>query len=160
MSKFSRWCARGALGAIFLTASLAYAQPLTPDPHNAPGSRPATPPAASPAATPTAAVPSAAGDNNLGMALLAAQVSAAGTVIMGAGATGASQLSSFVGNYEVDFNRDVSKCYYSASSYATGYVATTLEPRSGNTNGVFLIMQSLTGAATNVPFYLTVFCAK
>ncbi len=157
MSKFTRWCACGALvGAIFAPATFGYAQTLKLDPHNTPGPKPP----ASASAPAAAAVPSTAGDNNLGMAILGAQVSATGLVNLGAGATGASQLSGFTGNYEVDFNRDVSKCFYSASAFNSGFVATALEPRSGNVNGVFLIMQSLSGTPTNSPFYLTVYCAK
>ncbi|HMN72987.1 MAG TPA: hypothetical protein PKA55_14080 [Rhodoblastus sp.] len=160
MNKFSRCCARGALGGALFTASLAYAQTQLLAPHNVPGPRPATPPAVSPAATPPAAVPSAAGDNNLGTATLAARVNPDGTLNTGAGATGASKIAGLTGTYEVIFNRDVSKCFYSASSFLSGYVATALEPRAGNANGVYLEMQSLTGTAVDTPFYLTVFCAK
>lgn len=160
MSKFSRLCALGALGVISLTASLAHAQAQTLDPRNVPGPRQATPLAASPAAPAAAAAPSATGDNNLGMALLGAQVSATGAVNVGVGATGASQISSAPGNYEVDFNRDVSKCLYSATPFSYGYIATTVQPRSGNANGVFLIMQTPSGTAANASFYLTVYCAK
>ncbi|HMN71704.1 MAG TPA: hypothetical protein PKA55_07525 [Rhodoblastus sp.] len=159
MSKLSRWRALGALGALLAT-TLAYAQTPTPDPRNRPAPGPATPSAASPAAMPTAAASSAAGDNNLGMAILAAQVSAAATINFGAGATGASKVAGRTGTYEVDFNRDVSQCFYSVSVFNGEVVATGVEPRSGNANGVFLLTETLSGGATDAPFYLTVFCAK
>jgi hypothetical protein len=127
--------------ACLLTATAAMAQNLnTP----APG-RTAVPPAP---------------DGTLGMALLGAHVSSDGTTLINsAGATGGVHIST--GTYEVDFNRDVSGCFYSAVSFSS-LVPVVVEPRSGNANGVFLEFVTLDGAhtLTDSQFYLTVFCAR
>lgn len=91
----------------------------------------------------------------LGMAMLGARVAAAGTLTTGAGATGASHLSA--GTYEVDFDRDVSACFYSAAGF-TNLIPIDVEPRSGNANGVFIVFQNVSGTMTDSQFYLTVFC--
>jgi hypothetical protein len=138
-------CSLGAaLGvALFATAALAQA----PGDKPAPGNTPA--PGAAPAVVPP--------DGGLGVALLGASVNSAGTLLFGAGATGAIHLST--GSYEVDFNRDVSKCFYSAASF-NSTVPLFVEPRSGNINGVFLDFETLTGTLTDSQFYLTVYCAN
>jgi len=96
-------------------------------------------------------------DGTLGMALLGAQVSAAGSVNFGAGTTGGIHLNT--GVYEVDFNRDVSGCYYAANSFSNA-IAMFVEPRAGNVNGVFLEMIDNSNTATDSTFYLTVFCSR
>jgi len=124
--------------ACLLTATGAVAQNLnTP----APG-RTAVPPAP---------------DGTLGMALLGARIGGDASIISSAGATGAAQLST--GTYEVDFNRDVSGCFYSASSFEST-VPVLVQPRASNANGVFLELKSLDGIPTDSQFYLTVFCAR
>ena len=99
----------------------------------------------------------AAPDGNIGPTLLGAQVSSTATINFGAGATGALKIGT--GTYEVQFERDVTQCIYTASAFA-GNVATTVEPRSGNPNGVFLVIKNLTGTNTDDTFYLSVFCPK
>lgn len=101
-------------------------------------------------------------DGTLGMAILSAVVANDGTVVRGAGVTGASSLST--GDYEVDFNRDVSACTYPASIGDTGAgVARGLidvATRAGNPSGVFVQTFDLTGAAANEPFQVLIFCTK
>jgi hypothetical protein len=46
--------------------------------------------------------------------LLAARITGAAAIVAASGATGALKLGT--GTYEVQFNRDVSLCYYSAST--------------------------------------------
>jgi hypothetical protein len=92
------------------------------------------------------------------MALLSAQVLSDGTLVQGAGVTGATWLAT--GAYEVNFNRDVSHCFYSAVSYVNSYPI-YVEPRSGDLNGVFIEFSDRTGTSNlDSRFYLTVFCAK
>lgn len=92
---------------------------------------------------------------------LAAFVSANRTLALGSGATGV--LTFGAGQYEVQFNRDVSLCFYSANSFdAAPKVVQQLQPRAGNANGVFLTLKTTDGANTLVSgsFYLTVFCPR
>lgn len=69
------------------------------------------------------------------------------------------------GSYEVDFNRDVSRCAYSATlgqptagflGPATGFVG--VEPRYGVPDGVFVQTSDSTAMGANESFYLEVFC--
>jgi hypothetical protein len=100
----------------------------------------------------------AAADQTLGMALMGAYVDSNGALLSGAGATGASRTFD-PGQYEVDFNRDVFGCFYSAGGREFSAVAINLQ-RGGNPNGVQLVMVDSTGAPVNAAFYLIVFCAK
>lgn len=84
------------------------------------------------------------------MALLAAFVDKDGTVGNGAGVTGAVNL--LTGQYEVDFNRDVSNCLYSANGFAHTIIL-DLEPKSGNPDGVFLGEVDTSGTFVDDPFY-------
>jgi hypothetical protein len=84
-----------------------------------------------------------------------AQVNSSGTLIQGSRVTGTSHLST--GEYEVDFDRDVSRCAYNATPYS-GVVTTLVEPRSGNADGVFVEFINLASNATDAVFYLTVTC--
>ena len=93
--------------------------------------------------------------------LLAALVSSNATLTRGSGATNALSLGT--GLYEVGFNRDVTQCYYSANSFdPSSRVVHQLQPRSGNPNGVFLLLRTTDGTNTlaNGSFYLTVFCPR
>lgn len=94
-----------------------------------------------------------------GMALLGGSIFFDGTVTSGAGVTGASRLA--LGAYEVDFNRDVSGCFYSAAPINDAVLA-ALEPRGGVANGVFVSFQRFDGSqvAKDSGFYVTVFCAR
>ena len=99
----------------------------------------------------------AAPDGNIGPTQLGAQVSSTATINFGAGATGALKIST--GTYEVQFERNVVQCIYSASAFNAN-VVTTVEPRSGNPNGVFLVVRNSAFAVTDDTFYLSVFCPK
>lgn len=92
--------------------------------------------------------------------LLAAQVNSAGTILAGSGATAALKLGT--GTYEVQFNRNVSQCFYSASAWDVNKVAHAVEPRSGNPSAVFLMTGSFTvpTSAVDSQFYVTVFCPR
>lgn len=92
--------------------------------------------------------------------LLAARITGAAAIVAASGATGALKLGT--GTYEVQFNRDVSLCYYSASTFSPNQVAHAVEPRSGNANAVFLEIGNFLTPTQLVdgPFYLTVFCPR
>jgi hypothetical protein len=108
---------------------------------------------------PRPAAPAPAADGTLGMALMGAFVQSDGTLLRGAGATGAAHVSA--GTYVVDFVRDASGCYYSATSDGNGFTISAA-PQAGNVNGVFLEFTRADGSGTLIDseFYLTVFCAK
>lgn len=137
-----------AIGAGLAAVQPALAQRL--DPANTPAKGRAT--------TPPKMVPNASGDGGLGLSILAADVGADAVIITGSGTTGAVHLGS--GIYEVDFERDVTKCFYTASSFNSGATPTALEPRVGAANGVFLTMQKLDGTQSLIDqrFHLIVFC--
>ena len=67
-----------------------------------------------PVVKPQAVGPQAAPDNGLGMAQLGAFINGDGTVGFGAGVTGALRFSA--GVYEIQFNRNITQCIYSANS--------------------------------------------
>ena len=90
-----------------------------------------------------------------GVGVVAAYVAANVTVLAGAHATGATHVGT--GEYSVDFDRDVSQCFYSAATFLNA-IAVDVQPRSFHANGVFLQLQDHTGAAVDNPFYLTVYC--
>src|SRR5215831_12123690 len=70
-----------------------------------------------------------------------AVVESTGTTIRSSGSTGATHIAT--GEYEVDFNRDVSACAYEATlgsiTAAVGQVG--VGPRVGNVDGVFVLTQ-------------------
>lgn len=107
----------------------------------------------SPGATVT---PNVSPDGSLGMAILGARVNIDASLIVAAGATSALHLEK--GAYEVDFNRNVSSCIYSVSSFFPTKTTVEVEPRANNVNGVFIQFTDLSGAAIDAYFYLTVFC--
>lgn len=133
-----------AVGGVALLTATAQAATTKLDPRNTPAQnvRPAAPPAA---------------DGTLGVALLAALVQSDGSLLSGSGATGATRLGT--GTYEVDFNRDVTGCYYTATPFNAGFSIET-EPRSGNPNGVFVSIQFRDGTAADQQFYLIVYCGR
>ena len=108
-------------------------------------------------AAPTAAA--AAPDDTLGMAILAARVNSDGTLASGSGATGAFKDSP--GSYRVDFDRDVSGCYFSANN--SGYSASPLYavtlPFPAVANRVWVLLYNNDGFADG-SFYLLVYCAR
>jgi hypothetical protein len=98
----------------------------------------------------------AAADNTLGMALMAARVDADGTLLAGSGVTGVIYLGG--GQYEIDFDRDVSKCFYSVTAYFPRLLEA--EPRTINVKGVFVLIENNSQTAVDTRFDLTVFCNK
>jgi hypothetical protein len=135
----------GAALGIALSATAASAQTSI-------GAKPA--PANTPSGT---ATPSDIPAGGLGMAILGASVNSSGGVLFGSGVTGAVHLNP--GIYEVDFNRDVTQCIYTASSF-NATVPVLVEPRSGDANGIFLEFSNINASPSlqDSQFYLTVNC--
>lgn len=90
------------------------------------------------------------------LAPMTADVGADGTLNHGSRTTGSQLLSPSVANYQVDFDRDVSGCTYSVSSYFPGYYL-VVEPRTGVPNSVF-VSSTFDHAPAADRFYLTVTC--
>lgn len=113
---------------------------------------------------PMLVVPSPPGaDGTLGMAILSSVVKSDGTIFRSAGATAATQLAT--GEYEVDFDRDVSGCAYistvgSATAGAVDRGQSDVAPRVGNPNGVYVETLDSGGNYYSLPFHLIVFCVK
>jgi hypothetical protein len=84
-----------------------------------------------------------------------AEVGSGATFIQGSRTTAVSALGT--GLYDVDFDRDISGCAYSANSYSAG-VSVEVEPRVTNVDGVFVTLEGSTGALVSADFYLTVTC--
>lgn len=100
------------------------------------------------------------GLTNQDIGVLYAQVTAGGGVAGSSGAVTASKLG--VGQYEVDFGRNISSCAFVASvgSAVTGTdegMASTSD-RSGNVEAVFVQTNSTVGANADLPFHLVVVC--
>ena len=91
-----------------------------------------------------------------------AVVDAAGTINRGKGVVSATNLAT--GQYEVIFNRNITKCAFTATvgSSAFSGIETTGEittvGRVGTLNGVFLTTSDSTGAFSNRGFHLLVSC--
>jgi hypothetical protein len=106
----------------------------------------------------------AAPDNTLGMAVLAANVFFDGTLLNGSGVTAAGRTPNAQdGSYDVDFNRDVSGCFYSATN--SGWLATPLNavalPFQGdNPKRVRVMLFNNANNTASGSFYLLVYCAK
>src|SRR4051812_741785 len=75
---------------------------------------------------------------------LGAEVSSSAALPRSSRPTGTVKIGT--GQYEVDFDRDVSNCSYAATPFLVGFTV-GVEPRSGNANGVFVYFQA-TGSAT------------
>jgi hypothetical protein len=91
------------------------------------------------------------------IAPMGAEVNSVGTLVVGNRVTLARVIPGFPGQYEVIFDRDVTKCYYSATAFS-GSLQGEVEPRSGNPNGVFVAFTNNSGTITATQFYLTVSC--
>jgi hypothetical protein len=89
------------------------------------------------------------------VAPMSAEVDGGGGLVHGSRVTGVIHIST--GEYEVDFDRNVSHCTYNVSLFVNPFSIAT-EPRSGNVNGVFVYVQTPAGANTDDIFYLTVTC--
>jgi hypothetical protein len=91
------------------------------------------------------------------IAPMAAEVNSAGNLVIGNRVTLARVIPGAPGQYEVIFDRDVSKCYYSATSFNQNLSA-EVEPRTGNAAGVFVLFTNNANTITPSQFYLTVTC--
>ena len=129
------------LAAIGTSAAFPYTQNFDPGNRPAPGAK------AAPDYTTTG--------QGLGMAILGAEIASDASIITGIGVTSSSHIST--GQYEVDFNRDVSKCIYNITpfNYSTSLHA---QPRSTNVNGVFIAATYFTSNFMDTQFYISVFC--
>lgn len=61
------------------------------------------------------------------------------------------------GDYEIDFDRNITKCFYSVTPYTAGVVFNAA-PRIGSPNGVFVEGRTPAGVLVDSPFFLTVTC--
>ena len=86
---------------------------------------------------------------------LTANVAPDGTLTHGSRVTASTSLNT--GVYVVDFDRDVSNCAYSLTSFVAGVVGET-QPRGGDVNGVYAHFVNTSGAFTATEFYLIVDC--
>jgi hypothetical protein len=84
-----------------------------------------------------------------------AESSGSGTLIQGSRVTGVTKLAT--GEYQVDFDRNVSACSYAVTPFFVG-VTSGAEPRSGDANGVFVYFLNGSSALADTQFYLTVTC--
>jgi hypothetical protein len=97
--------------------------------------------------------------------VLDAVVNADGSLARGIGATGSHSLSAGSGDYEVDFNRDVTGCAYVATlGNATGGTAPngfiTDAARAGVPSGVFVKTSNTAGSPADIQFHLILACPK
>ena len=92
---------------------------------------------------------------------LFAVITSDGVLVRGRGVTSVTKLGGS-GAYEVIFDRDVSKCAYTASvgPPTTGTVLgeVNIATRGGNDNGVFVDTNTSEGAAADKSFHLHVIC--
>jgi hypothetical protein len=88
-----------------------------------------------------------------------AVVSSTGALLHGSETvTKSEEISGFTGQYEVDFNRDVTGCAYVVTPMSTNLIGLT-QPRSGQAKGVFIDFKETTaGATVATQFSLAVFC--
>ncbi len=84
-----------------------------------------------------------------------AEVSSSGSLVHGSRVVSLTHIGT--GSYQVDFDRDVTGCGYSATSYFYG-VTMAVEPRTGDANAVFVAAADHTGTGADTYFYLTVTC--
>jgi hypothetical protein len=96
-----------------------------------------------------------------GTRALYAVVDSTGTFVRGGNSTGSTHLGA--GQYEVDFNRNVSNCAFVASVAQPNIGVApqgtaTVAGRFGNPLGVFVQTYDLTGTQVDRPFHLIVYC--
>lgn len=100
-----------------------------------------------------------------GVKVFFAVVNSDGSLARGKGATGSFSLSAGSGDYEVDFNRDVTGCAYvatlgnaTAGTAPNGFI--TDAARAGNPDAVFVKTSNTAGAAADIQFHLVIACPK
>jgi hypothetical protein len=85
-----------------------------------------------------------------------ALVNADGSLGTNSRATGSTELTT--GQYEIDFDRDVSGCAYAASTDETIGTNAIVAPRNGVADGVFVATNASGGTNSANAFYVTVTC--
>jgi hypothetical protein len=106
-----------------------------------------------------AGAPGAAGAAGASATALWAVIGVEGEVLSASPAlVSAKKLTPGNGQYEVVFNRDVSRCAYVASSHAGTGVDVAAEPREGNANAVFVSPTVDEAQALDNAFSVGVFC--
>ncbi len=86
-----------------------------------------------------------------------AHVSAAGSLVSSSRATAVTRLSISPAFYQVDFDRDVTQCAYTATTTGDQLTA-DVEPRTGDPKAVFVAFTDENGANAASDFYLQVTC--
>jgi len=94
---------------------------------------------------------------------LEAIVNADGSFARGIHATGSLLIAGFLGSYEVDFDRDVTPCFWVATLGNSGggnptHGTIVTAARAGNVNGVFVETRNVGGTLTNLGFVLHLTC--
>ena len=84
-----------------------------------------------------------------------AEIGSTATVVRGSRVVSTTKIGT--GTYQVDFDRNVSNCSYAATSYFFG-ITIQVQPRSGDANGVFVLVSNTAGTVIDTQFYLTVTC--
>jgi hypothetical protein len=120
------------------------------------GAAGATGPQGSPGATGPQGSPGLKGEPGTPATALWAVINADGTTASSSGVTGSLQPFG-AGTYEVDFNRNVSKCSYSATPWESPYFIIA-EPRDAVPDGVYVEIYNPTKVPTSDKFSLAVFC--
>jgi hypothetical protein len=90
-----------------------------------------------------------------------AVVNTSGSIARSSGTTSAGHLGT--GDYEVIFNKDVTKCVYlavggAATTGTPGRVIASVGSRTGDTAGVEVTTFNADGTPVDAPFHLAVFC--
>lgn len=91
-----------------------------------------------------------------GNVVLTANVAANGTLNGGIGALAATNTST--GNYQVQFNRNITACFYGGLEIALLPGAMSIAPEAGDPTVIDVVTHNVLGNARNVPFHLLVIC--
>lgn len=86
---------------------------------------------------------------------LAARISSDGGLIQSKGAV---KVALSGASYSVTFNRNVSRCFYTATVAAGGPVVATAQALEGSKKTVLVSLYAASGDPTPYPFYLVVSC--
>jgi hypothetical protein len=84
-----------------------------------------------------------------------AEVNSVGVIVRGSRTASVTQLGT--GSYQVEFDRDISNCAYTATSYFYGTIM-EVEPRSGDVDALYVGAADYNGAAVDTYFYVMVSC--
>lgn len=99
----------------------------------------------------------AAPDNTLGMAHMAAYISAGGSLLQGSGATDSTRQAA--GIYRIDFDRNVTECFPSVTLRGD-WVRALAQTSTSDPTAVFVWLVNQDTNSADASFYLTVFCSK